>query len=83
MTLFQLKNMRTEKIQTSRSEDKWKIVLLCVNLEAHYYADNYLKDGSSGFYVVFDGHGGLEVVEYITKVLPELFLKEFHQWNPN
>ena len=39
---------------------------------AHCYFDNYLKDGSSGLFAVFDGHGGIEVVEYVTKVLPEV-----------
>jgi serine/threonine protein phosphatase PrpC len=49
---------------------------------AHFYHDSLLGDGS-GLYAVLDGHGGIEVVEYVTKVLPEVFLKEIALWNPS
>ena len=39
-----------------------------------------MDDGSSGLFGVLDGHGGNEVVDYVTKVLPEVFLKEFGKW---
>ncbi|CAD8067011.1 unnamed protein product [Paramecium primaurelia] len=49
--------------------------------DSHYYKDNCFQDGTTCLFAVFDGHGGTDVVEYITKILPETFLREFKQFN--
>ncbi len=79
------------RIQISLFVHRWRIVYIfilcfvihiCLSIRlAHFYFDNYLDDGSSGLFGVLDGHGGNEVVDYVTKVLPEVFLKDFGKWS--
>ena len=40
--------------------------------DSHFFFDNYLQDESSGLFAILDGHGGQEVVEYVTQVLPNV-----------
>lgn len=64
--------MPTGKTPIIQLEIKWKIVYFILKRKAHYYKDNCFDDGTTSLFAVFDGHGGTDVVDYITRILPEV-----------
>ena len=38
-----------------------------LDISGYFICDDILKDGKSGLFGVFDGHGGRDVVDYLIK----------------
>jgi serine/threonine protein phosphatase PrpC len=41
--------------------------------DKHIIYDNIFNDSTVGFFSVFDGHGGKDVVTYCANFIPDLF----------
>eukprot|EP01114_Cavostelium_apophysatum_P002919 TRINITY_DN12623_c0_g1_i1.p1 TRINITY_DN12623_c0_g1~~TRINITY_DN12623_c0_g1_i1.p1 ORF type:complete len:329 (-),score=73.43 TRINITY_DN12623_c0_g1_i1:59-1045(-) len=55
--------------------------------DAHYLEDGFLNNPTTGFFAVYDGHGGKEAAIYCSenfhKVLAEELAKEGQEWHKN
>ena len=43
-------------------------------MAGHFSCDDIMDDGGVGLFGVLDGHGGSEVVDYCTKMIPEVII---------
>jgi serine/threonine protein phosphatase PrpC len=69
------------RIKISPLGRTWRIVRLLSFLD-YIAIDNFNKDGS-GLFAIFDGHGGSQVSEFASTVIPNVKLNPIRYLNSN